>query len=245
MELPTTASILDAMFEEPCEEELNKAAIARYERAAPFMLSNWPEEIRALSFATRLIEVDADDMRAIFSEDWKNAATRIAATLDEAMDWNHHFIRMDSRSPKDASEFLVTPSGRQALSWIMNSERCLDDTVTAMRAGKPIYIALREPRYMHPDGEFRCFAKNGKVLAVSRYFFDKEAQYRPDAGEVMQAATVFYEEHLAKHYSDVVFDLYAPGSPDQVLIELNPYGLSHPCMFKSYDEIERIGGEKI
>jgi hypothetical protein len=49
---------------------------------------------------------------------------------------------------------------------------------------------------------------------------------------------------LAAHYRDVVFDLYAPGYPEEVLIELNPYGLSDPCLFDSYEEVER-GGERL
>lgn len=57
----------------------------------------------------------------------------------------------------------------------------------------------------------------------------------------MRLAADFYETNLAQHYPTVVFDL-APGQTGPLLIELNPYGLSDPCCFGSYENIENIGG---
>jgi hypothetical protein len=57
----------------------------------------------------------------------------------------------------------------------------------------------------------------------------------------MEAARGFYARHLSDHYGDVVFDLHAPGTQSELLIELNPYGLSDPCCFGSYAEVEKGG----
>ena len=154
-------------------------------------------------------------------------------------------MRLNSRSPKDATYpgLPVTCSGKQAVYWLGGSERVLDDVVMIRGARKPIFICLREVRLLHKDGEFRCFARDGKMLAVSRYFFADPPQsaLQPDE-HIWDAAVSFYDKHLGTHYPDVVFDLYAPGSAQELLIEINPYGMSHPCMFSGYGEIEEIGG---
>jgi hypothetical protein len=95
---------------------------------------------------------------------------------------------------------------------------------------------------MHHDEEFRCFAKDGKVLGLSRYFYNEPPirELRP-AEVLLEAATRFYERHLAEHYPTVVFDLCAPGTNHEILIELNPYGMSDPCFFVTYEEVERGG----
>lgn len=235
------------IFREPSAEELRVAARERFDRVAPFMIDRWPESVRALSFPTKMVEVPTEEMFALFdwqSPDWKAGASTLAARLDEAMDWEPHFIRLGSRSPKDVSDNLVTCSGRQAVWWITQSERCLDDTVTASHAGEKTFICLREARHLWKDAEFRCFARDGEVIAASRYFYREQPEHRTAEGSVLAAAKAFYDTHLKAHYPDVVFDLHAPGSEHEILIELNPYGMSDPCLFYSYDEVEK-GGERL
>lgn len=241
-------SALSFAFEMPTREELVAGARERFDRVSPFMIDRWPESVRALSFPTTLVPVSGDEMRALYeTEDqvaWKANATRLAERLDAVMDWSRFFIRMASRSPKDVTPTPITCSGRQAIDWISASMRCMEDVSTADLAGEQMYICLREPLHMFADGEFRCFARNGKVLGVSRYFYDSEPEHRMPEGKVLAAATAFYDRHLAAHYPDVVFDLYLPGMEGETLIELNPYGLSDPCLFGSYDEVEK-GGERL
>jgi hypothetical protein len=239
--LPTAPAI---PFKEPTAEDLHLSCLKSYECTSAFMIDHWPTEVVKLSFPTKMIEIDAGEAYQLFGDDWRPIADKIAAKLDEEMDWHQYFIRLNSRSPKDAIERPVTCSGRQALMWIMTSERCLDDITVAYHAKKPVFICLREVRHLHKDAEFRCFAKNGEVIAVSRYFYQDEPEYRAEPGTMMEAAKAFYEKHLKQHYDNVVFDLYAPGTSQEILIELNPYGMSDPCLFGSYDEVEK-GGERL
>lgn len=235
-------------FTMPSQEEMEAGAREIFDLISPFMIDRWPESVRALSFPTTLVEVSAKEMRGLYETDdmdaWRANATIVADRLDAVMNWDRFFIRMATRSPKDAVPTPITCSGRQAVDWISNSMRCMDDASTLTLAGERIFVCLREAKYMHPDGEFRCFAKGGRMLGVSRYHYDTAPEHEIPAGQILKAATEFYDEHLAAHYPDVVFDIYAPGMPDQVLIELNPYGGSDPCLFRSYDEVEK-GGERL
>lgn len=244
---PFPFGIIMAPMPEPSPEEHRAMWRERYERVRPYMIDQWPQSVAALSFPTKMIPVDVADMEILFDyqhPEWKAKAGALAAVLDEAMDWERHFVRLNNRSPKDAAASLITCAGRQAVDWITTSERCIDDVVMAKGAGSPLFVCLREALHMHPDGEFRCFAKDGKVVAVSRYFHRTEPEHRPEAGTMLAAATRFYDAHLARHYPDVVFDLYAPGSDQEVLIEINPYGMSDPCLFDGYDDVEH-GGERL
>lgn len=241
----TIAPPFDMAFVMPTDEQVRESAGRRYAMSGPFDIDRWPESIRALSMPTKMIEVDDPERWLSMWDDPANGvAAAYAAKLDEAMGWGHHFIRLNSRSPKDAA-FPVAPitcAGKQAMWWITVSERCIDDSVMHWHAGAPIFICLREWRPIQPAYEFRCFAKGGEVIAVSRYDYLHDSKV-PDAAapRLMDAAKRFYGSHLAHHYGDVVFDIHALGSGSELLIELNPYGLSDPCCFGSYEEVEKGG----
>lgn len=230
----------------PTDEELHTSNLAYYNSVAHTFIDNWPDEIRALSMPTKMVQIDASLMLRLWGNkrDDHSAAEEIAATLDAEMGWAPWLVRLNSRSPKDMSYPVapITCSGKQAVWWIGGSERCLDDASMLYHAHKPLYICLRQYVHMYEDAEFRCFAKGGKLLGVSRYFFDKEPEDTMNDGRLWDGAEAYYETHLAKHYPDIVFDLHAPGFDNALLIEINPYGLSNPCCFDSYADIEENGG---
>jgi hypothetical protein len=242
LEIPSFTSL-----QIPTDEEMYQSCRPRYEHVAPFMIDQWPQSVRDVSFKTELVPVDTQEARLLFDYQdplWKETATRLATHLDTLMDWQMYFIRLNSRSPKDVIGIPITCSGRQAVDWIFRSMRCMDDVTVFHHAKAPMYIALRQPMAMHKDGEFRCFAVEGKMIAVSRYFYNDPVQFMPEPGVILEAADRFYKRHLQAFYPTVVFDLYAPGQAHEILIELNPYGLSDPCGFGSYEEVEK-GGERL
>ena len=130
------------------------------------------------------------------------------------------------------------------MDWIAQSERCMDDIVVARIAQKPIYIALRKRYHAPPAGEFRAYAKGGKLLAVSRYDYHEPAKVDYSQIDIMGIVEAFHRDVIAQAYDDVVFDLElgAYGHEGPLLIEVNPYGLSDPCLFGSYEAIEQEGG---
>lgn len=232
----------------PSDDDLHTSYLAQYERVAFTFIDQWPAELRALSFPTKLVWINPDKLNAAFWEQSfdPKAANELATIVDAEMGWDNWFIRLNSRSPKDAmpTDAPWTCSGKQAISWIGASERCLDDAQMFKHARKPMFVCLRKAQYMHPDLEFRCFAKGGQVIGVSRYFYNRKAEHRAKAKLVWKAATEFYRHHLAG-YPDIVFDLYAPGRPNELLIEINPYGLSDPCLFGDYATLEAKGGVRL
>lgn len=233
----------------PSEEEMREIHTKRWDAAGHATIDQWPAEIADLSVPSILIPVDTEEMKDIYdpnSERWVSAMDKYATLIDEAIGWESHFVRFSTRSPKDAAYpgLPITMSGKQAMDWISNSERCMDDLYMAHMAKKPIYIALRKLYHAAPGGEFRCFAKDGKLIAVTRYDYQDPAKCEYDGDAIMEQLSAWFEEKIAPHYPTIVFDveLGAYDHEGPLLIEVNPYGLSHPCLFEGYDEIETKGG---
>lgn len=237
-------------FALPSPDELKVLMKERFYRQAYVMIDRWPADIAALSVPTILIPLDKD-IEAIFASDDEAALPvleKYAAAIDAAIGWRPHFIRLTSRSPKDVSHpgLPITCAGKQAMSWIMNSERCMDDIALAHAAGERLQIALRQLYHAPKGGEFRCFAKDGKMIAMTRYDFQTPVPegFEYDGKDIFARISAWYDDKIAKHYQTVVFDvdLGSYEHEEPLLIELNPYGMSHPCLFASYDEIEESGG---
>lgn len=230
----------------PSDDELNADAGGYFDAVSRFNIDQWPDDVAALSMPTKFVEI-ADIAEFLTLYDYQSAdmaiADRYAAEIDAAIGWDQTFIRLNTRSPKDITAPVapITVAGKQAIHWILCSERCLDDLVMMRRAKARAFICLREWKPIFPANEFRCFAKGGKVIGVSRYDYGNPAEYTGDGSAIVARAEEFYAANLARHYGDVVFDL-AFMSDGLLLIELNPYGLSNPCCFGSYAEIEERGG---
>ena len=235
----------------PSDEQLRESALAHWQIGAATSIDAWPAHIAALSMPTTLIPVEPTDLIKVYDETDIEAGLavmdRLAAEIDKITGYRDHFIRLNTRSPKDATYpgLPITCAGKQAMRWIASSERCMDDVSMLLHANKPCYIAVRENVYISPAYEMRCFAKGGQLIAISRYHFESEpAQgWTTHAKAFERCASEFYQNHLAASYPDVVFDL-APGQGNNppLLIELNPYGYSHPCCFRDYADIETNGG---
>ena len=196
----------------PTEDEMHPHMLAHWEQQAHAAIDNWPEEIAALSVNTHLIPIDTSEIKAIYdpdSEGWVSAMNRYAALIDEKTGWQRHFIRLSTRSPKDATmnEPPITLSGKQAMDWISNSERCMDDIYMAHMARKPIHIAVRELYHAPPGGEFRCFAKEGHLIAVSRYDYREPARIEYPGEKIFGQLSDWYDRHIAPHYDEIVFDV--------------------------------------
>ena len=234
---------------EPTFEESAATFKPIWEAAAHCTIDAWPQAIMDLSVPTTLIEIDNATSPLIYeygNPDAYALMDEYAAKIDAITGWKEHFIRLSTRSPKDVApdERPITLSGKQAMWWISNSERCLDDITAAHFTNNRIYIAVRELYHAAQGGEFRCFAKDGKVIAISRYDFHKPARIEYDGAAITETIAPWYEKNIAEHYPTVVFDvdLGVHGRTDPLLIEVNPYGLSHPCLFNGYADIEQSGG---
>lgn len=240
------------IFKEPTPEERRAASEAWAARVRDTFIDRWPKDLAALSMPTRLVRFDKELAKAMFDGSpatWKRGHVELAAEIDAICGWDRKFFRLNSRSPKDFPwpfEVPISCSGREMLSVFASSERALDDIVMFYDAPDPLFICLRDwVPGMQPAWEFRCFVKDGDLLAVAEYGLEG-LHFEPDADPAFRRIIDRYFAETVRprlHIDTVVFDVYVGGGlaagDAPMLIEINPYGLSDPVGAGSYDAIER------
>ena len=234
----------------PTEEEMRASSLAWHKRVGPTLIDQWPVDIARLSMPTKLLPFPWDGVDALFEPkrgEIHPALVEAAREIDSLIGWERHFPRLNSRSPKDCLwpfEALATMSGKEAISSFGGSERALDD-LSRFRHIKdiaPAYICLREWQYgLSADREFRCFVRDGELIAVSHYDYHNPITAPQDGGKAIRESIAQWFSTLLKpalHLQTVVFDLWWKYDGTFMLIEINPYGLSDPCFFRSYANVE-------
>lgn len=238
---------------EPSPKELRDASMQWVSRVGPTLIDQWPDDVLALSMPTKFVRLPTGIIDDLFEHHGgviPMSVRELAAELDGLLDWERHFIRLNSRSPKDAPwpfETPVTCSGKEAMMILGCSERVLDDMVCFEYIPEhPAYICARKfiPA-LRPDGEFRCFVKDGILIAISAYDYLHPVSAPDDGGRAIRDKIGHWFADVLKprlHLDTVVFDVFLQRDGSIVLIELNPYGLSDPCFLGSYSAVETFAG---
>lgn len=234
----------------PTLEEHRATSAAWLKRIGSCLYENWPEALKALSFRTELVELTPADQELLWNIlDGKpdvKTVRRLADSLTSsitAFDPKGCFVRLSSRSPKDwyYPGIPCLTTGDEIIDALVNSMRIVDDLMEYKYADIPCYLLLREYHQIPAEQEFRCFIREGQIVGVSQYeyrtFFPGLVR---DRQAVAARCIAFLESILPKiHLQTVVIDLWLREEP--LVIEINPYGLSDPCLL-SYDEMETSTG---
>lgn len=234
----------------PTDEQLRASSLRWFDRIGPTLIDRWPAELAALSMPTELVPFPVELLEPLFEptkHGFSNAVRDFTRELDDKIGWDRRFVRLNSRSPKDSTwpfEVPATISGKEAISMFAGSERMLDDLCYFRRIPDiaPAYICLREWVYgFRTEQEYRCFVKDGDLIAVTHYDYTKPWAGPDDGGKELRGRieTWFAEKvKPALPIQTVVFDLHENHDGSFLLIEINPYGLSDPCHFKTYEAVE-------
>lgn len=230
----------------PTKEQLRQTSLDWQAVAGPTMLCQWPADLMALSAPTTFVDLPRDNSALFEAHTFEAHAAPIAAEIDAILGFARRFFRLNSRSPKDAPwpfEIPVSCSGKEILSVIAASERCLTDLCLFQHADITPKIALREfwPG-INPRNEFRCFVRDGLILAVAEYAnaATPELWAPPTDDHGLRAAIGAYLIDTVMprcHLSTVVIDIVAMHDGFR-LLEINPYGRSDPVGAISYERIE-------
>lgn len=243
----------------PTEKQLDEQAQNWILMLEGTSLDELPREVLSLSVPTNFITVDVDGLVGIWGHDEERRAAEkewalLVPELEDGWGWDRKVVKLCTRSPKDAWEnHGVTASAKQALYWFMCSERILFDFTQFSR------LPDRKPKICVRDvfwgrsglgsWEFRCFVKDGNLIAVTDYDYTRPNKFLKSdevRAEVRAAIDDFFAQlNPMMPIQDYVFDVvFETGKGDRpTLIEVNPYGLSDPCFLKSYTEVEAFVGD--
>lgn len=233
----------------PTPEELRASSLEWFEAVGPTLIDRWPADLAALSMPTEPVKFPIELMEPLFEPGPDGLSREIkefAAELDETIGWKRRFVRLNSRSPKDVTwpyEVPATISGKEAISMFASSERILDDLCWFRHIPEhPAYICLREWVYgFARSREYRCFVRGGKLIAVTHYDYTTPWCGPEDAGrELRSRIDAWFASTLRSRLpvETVVFDIHENRDGSFLLIEINPYGRSDPCHFKTYKSVE-------
>lgn len=238
----------------PTAEEHRAVSLRWLERVQPTLIDQWPAELAKLSFPTEMVQVPVgdlwDDIGVLMDGGpMGRVITELADDLDARMGWQRKFVRLNSRSPKDYPWPFVVPatiSGKEAMHFLTGSMRVVDDLYEFKWVPEqPCFICLREWQHdLRSEHEYRCFVKDGELIAVTAYDYTKPQEMPEDGGKEIRDLINAYFTHTLKpvlHLDTVVFDLWLRPRKEPELIEINAYGLSDPCFFGSYLGVENAG----
>lgn len=237
----------------PTDAELRAASLRWFERIGPTLIDRWPPELAALSMPTEFVQFPLEIMEPMFEPKGGEpdpAVREFAAELDARIGWRRRFVRLNSRSPKDATwpfEVPATISGKEAISMFSGSERILDDLCYFRRIPEhPAYVCLRDWVYgFETRREYRCFVKDGELIAVTHYDYTRPWVGPEDGGRELRGRIDAWFASVLKSVlpiQTIVFDIHENYDGTFLLIEINPYGLSDPCHLKSYERVENATG---
>jgi hypothetical protein len=236
----------------PTPEEHRQVALQWLERVQPTLIDQWTEDLVKLSIPTSLVKIDVEliwnamcdlhDQKPIH-----DGLKSLSEELDELIGWRRKFIRLNSRSPKDSMwpyEFPATISGKEAVMMLMGSMRVMDDLMEfRWLPEQSCYVAVRDfDPLIRGENEFRCFIKDGGIIAVTHYDYTKPTPewVRKNPEGIRSGIESYFSRALkpALHIDTVVADLAMMADGSFKLIEINPYGLSDPCHFGNYKSVE-------
>uniref|UniRef100_A0A3Q3J7I3 Translation initiation factor eIF2 assembly protein n=1 Tax=Monopterus albus TaxID=43700 RepID=A0A3Q3J7I3_MONAL len=106
-------------------------------------------------------------------------------------------------------------------------------------------LVLRKWSELIPGGEFRCFVKENKLIAISQRDYTQFYQHiLMQDGQICQAIQDFFSQHIQYNFldEDFVFDIYRDSQGRVWLIDLNPFGEVTDSLLFSWEELTS-GGE--
>lgn len=168
------------------------------------------------------------------------------------------FVKLESRSPKDyiqnwpKEDYKALYNAQDIVDALLGSMRTFEDLVFLTQLKDEIILYIRPFANLDRHCEWRVFVKNKKVIGISQQFYKETFSYNKKyLNEIKRSVTYFMNNICIPNIkvNNFVADLYVssethykPGIDKKFLdisiIETNPYGLSDPCLFETYDNLE-------
>lgn len=226
-------------------EQKTEHSLNYYEFIKPHIQSNWSEELMKLCQPITEVEFPQGYEEVIFegnmSEELVEKLTK--NLLDAGIDLKNkkYFFKLFSRSSKDSS--FITPNNVRDLIYQMaQSMRMLEDFVMYRYINQSDFkLVFKEFVNMDKSKEWRVLVKDNKIKVISQYFYEDLFVYQPS---YLREVVTFVDKSILLlnkelGLKDYVADFYINGDKS-ILLETNPYGLSDPCLAKTYEQVDKL-----
>ncbi|PZM82194.1 hypothetical protein DLH72_04240 [Candidatus Gracilibacteria bacterium] len=228
----------------PSKEEMTKNSREWYKPLKGVTFKDWKKEITQQSirfdfiyfpkeFVKDIVDYNLSDKKRI-----KKLEDIIGKQLKK-LDYNEFFIKLISRSPKDFG-IIKTKNAREIIELLASSMRTTDDLVYLenLDDGDDITLVIRPFIEIEPKNEFRVFVKSKEIKGISQY--DYQNIYNYENEEKLEKEIIKFIEQKIIPFMEIqnfVVDIAIIGNKI-IILETNPYGLSDPCLFESYENLD-------
>lgn len=228
------AAAFDEWSKKPRDEKYAPKP-SMWELSLPTYLENWPKALRDLSIPSMYLKLSRGQAETLGSynaelgeafsapENHETIKDLMIDHLDHMIrHYDKAFIRLGSRSPKDAMYWGIDArgqvpngqitSGKQAFELLTaGTERIYEDLQTQLAMKYAPHIFVRKGIAMPDWCEFRCFMKDRELVGISQYNYRAtHPEVSKYAAQIRQAITRFFDLEFrdACHVDSVVFDVF-------------------------------------
>lgn len=229
-------------FTLPTHEQLQKSAEDWWKIHAKINFLEWNNVLKENSYPLYSFKISPDLIKNALEHNGTQEITSVFEREIEASGYaGSFFLKLITRSPKDYldGESFELKNAREAVDAVFGSLRCFDDLCQLYLLDKCIFI-LRPFMQIPKEREFRIFVEDGRIKGISQYhYLEKFYWIGENAINIENRIRNFIEEicipnvGLSSFVADVVLK-----DEREVLLELNAYGLSDPCLFEKYDNLK-------
>ena len=238
------------------------------EGMGPVSFLEWSDRLKELSYGMKLYPLSVEVMDCTIRAAWEGMdrcpelLKLWEGVFPEGFEREYgeagFFFRLITRSPKDwgPSAWAVDskPMPMRNVKGIVNaclgSVRVFDDLMTLRFLPEVAYAVIRPYEDFSVMDEWRVFVKDGKIEGISQYYYEVVWEGHGDPGTIEGDLRRFMEEVIREmKVKTFVADLvWSVGGVK--LLETNPWGLSDPCLFGRYENLDgkmliRFGGTGI
>jgi hypothetical protein len=167
------------------------------------------------------------------------------------------FVKLESRSPKDyiqnwpKEDYKALHNAGEIVDALLGSMRTFEDLVFLTKLKNEVILYIRPFADLERRYEWRVFVKDKKVIGISQQFYKDTFSYNESYLNILEKDILYFMNETCIPNIPVdnfVADLYVynyvylSNLGEFILfpsiIETNPYGLSDPCLFETYDNLE-------
>jgi hypothetical protein len=237
----------------PTEDELRLFAEKWWSVHKYINFESWNDTLRRSSYPFELIrlpkELIAETLSLPETKRFHEVSTKYIQLIKPILNankWDRFFAKLISRSAKDVlmdednhGKPKALDSVYDMLSSLVWSLRTFDDLCHLVYLDVP-HLVIRPYIDFHPSEEWRILIEDGRIVGISQYYYDSDFGYSPNLIKNIEDKIRSFIYDTVKpnlQIESFVADVVTNGDSIK-LLELNPFGLSDPCLFISYDNLD-------
>eukprot|EP01029_Cantina_marsupialis_P000895 TRINITY_DN106_c0_g4_i1.p1 TRINITY_DN106_c0_g4~~TRINITY_DN106_c0_g4_i1.p1 ORF type:complete len:366 (+),score=86.06 TRINITY_DN106_c0_g4_i1:43-1140(+) len=124
-------------------------------------------------------------------------------------------------------------------------DECVDEDVSLVK--KPsLILVLKKWFTFFPEREFRCYVKNGELIAIEQRTDDSAGTLKEDMyNELREVILTFFKEEIMEKFplESYVFDVYVNKKNRCYLVDFSPFGGATDTSIFSWNEIQNLSTE--